>query len=201
MNAPGPAPRPRPVELHSHAADNLRFIRRAMESSGSFTSVPGLGGVLMGASALAAAFLAEAVWPEQWLAVWIADALLAFLIGGVAMIHKAREQGVKLSRGVGRRFLLSLTPPLVAAAVLSVVFFRVGLPEAIPGTWLLLYGTGVVTGGAFSVRLVPLMGLCFMLLGGIAFLAPASWSNGLLAAGFGGLHVVFGAIIAQRYGG
>jgi hypothetical protein len=106
-----------------------------------------------------------------------------------------------LSRGVGRRFLFSLSPPLVAAVVLTVVLQRLGASEAIPGTWLLLYGAGVVTGGTFSVRPVPVMGVSFMILGVVALLAPPSWSNALLAAGFGGLHIVFGAIIARRYGG
>ena len=100
-----------------------------------------------------------------------------------------------------RRFLFSLTPPLVAAVVLTVVLQQMGASEAIPGTWLLLYGAGVVTGGTFSVRPVPVMGLSFMVLGVVAFVAPVAWSNALLAAGFGGLHIVFGSIIARRYGG
>ena len=190
-----------PVNLQSQAADNLRFIRQAMESSGSFTSVPGWGGILMGLSALAAAAAAEWLAPDRWLEIWIGVAMLAFAIGGGAMARKARAQGVRLSRGVGRRFLLSLTPPLAAAALLTVALTRAGLAELVPATWLLLYGAGVITGGAFSVRLVPMMGACFMVLGVVALLAPQGWSNPILAAGFGGCHLLFGGIIARRYGG
>ena len=189
-----------PVTLQSRAEDNLRFIRNAMESSGSFTSVPGLGGILMGLTALAAAAATELV-ADRWLEIWVADALLAFAIGGWAMARKARADGVRLSRGVGRRFLLSLTPPLAVAALLTLALIRAGVAELVPATWLLLYGVGVITGGAFSVRLVPMMGGCFVFLGVVALLAPTTWFNFLLAAGFGGLHLVFGAIIARRYGG
>jgi len=200
MRQPSTAPAPAPVTLQSRAEDNLRFIRRAMESSGSFTSVPGWGGILMGLSALAAATAAELL-PDRWLGIWLADALLAFAIGGGAMARKARAQGVRLSRGVGRRFLLSLTPPLAAAALLTVALTRSGMADLVPATWLLLYGAGVITGGAFSVRLVPVMGACFMVLGVASLAAPWDWSNALLATGFGGLHLLFGTIIARRYGG
>jgi len=201
MQQPSTVRVPEPVNLQSQAADNLRFIRQAMESSGSFTSVPGWGGIFMGLSALAAAAAAEWLAPDSWLKIWVGVAMLAFAIGGGAMARKARAQGVRLSRGVGRRFLLSLTPPLAAAALLTVALTRAGLAELVPATWLLLYGAGVITGGAFSVRLVPMMGACFMVLGVGALLAPESWSNPILAAGFGGCHLLFGGIIARRYGG
>ena len=201
MRQPSTARSTEPVNLQSQAADNLRFIRQAMESSGSFTSVPGRGGMLMGTCALAAAAATQWLAPERWLEIWLAVALLAFAIGGMAMARKARAQGVRLSRGVGRRFLLSLTPPLAAAALLTLGLTRAGLVELVPAAWLLLYGAGVITGGAFSVRLVPVMGACFMVLGVIALLAPTAWSNPILAAGFGGCHLLFGGIIARRYGG
>jgi hypothetical protein len=85
--------------------------------------------------------------------------------------------------------------------LLTVALHQAGLFPLMPGTWLLLYGTAVVTAGAFSVRVVPLMGLCFMLLGAGALFAPTAWWPGFMAAGFGGLHIVFGSIIARRYGG
>ena len=193
---------PDAVAVHDRALDNLRYIRETMESSAAFTAVPGWGGVAMGASALLAGWLASRpALVHQWLAIWIAVAVLAFALGAGALLFKAWRGGVSVRRGAGRRFLLGLSPPLMAAAVLTAVLSRAGAVEAIPGTWLLLYGAGVVTAGTFSIRLVPFMGVAFMVLGLAAFLVPFGWTNLLLAAGFGGLHIGFGLVIAWRHGG
>jgi hypothetical protein len=117
------------------------------------------------------------------------------------MARKARRGGTTVLSYSGRRFVLSYVPPILVGALLTVVLVRAGLHSTLPGTWLLLYGTGVVTGGAFSVRVVPLMGFCFMALGTAALFGPSAWGSGLMAAGFGLLHIVFGLIIARRYGG
>jgi hypothetical protein len=188
--------------MRDHALDSLRFIRQTMENASSFTAVPGWGGVAMGVLALAGApIAARAGSPSGWLAVWITVALAALGVGGWAMARKARRAGVRVSKGAGRRFVLSLSPPLVAAALLTTVLYDVEAFSLVPGTWLLLYGAGVVTAGAFSVRPVPFMGLTFMALGATALLAPASWSDWLMAAGFGVAHVAFGVLIARKYGG
>jgi hypothetical protein len=182
--------------------DNLSFIRSTMERATAFTAVPGWGGVAMGVTALAATALAQrSAGRGEWLAVWLGASVLALTIGGWSMLVKARRAGTSVFSYSGRRFVLSYVPPLMVGALLSLVLVRAGLYGALPGTWLLLYGTGVVTGGAFSVRVVPIMGLCFMALGALALLAPLSWGNWLMAAGFGGLHIIFGLIIARRYGG
>jgi len=191
-----------PLALHTRAIDNLRYIRETMESASSFTAVPGWGGVAMGVSALGAAAVASRTSStETWLLIWIVDALAAFAVGGWTMAHKARGAGVRVSRGAGRRFLLGLGPPLLAAVALTAVLYRSDAVEVVPGMWLMLYGTAVLAGGTFSVRAVPVMGAAFVVLGLVAFAAPFSWANGLMALGFGGLHVVFGLIIARRYGG
>jgi hypothetical protein len=191
-----------PERIHAHAAENLRFIRDAMERAGSFTAVPGWGGVLMGVTAVVTAALSGP--PDdsmRWLATWLADAAVAAAIGLAAMAIKARRSGAGLSSAPALRFALAFAPPLGAGVVLTAVFATMGLAEQLPGCWLLLYGTAVTTGGAFSVRVVPIMGLCFMALGIAAFLAPPAWGHWLLAAGFGGLQIGFGLLIARRYGG
>jgi hypothetical protein len=191
-----------PPALHDRAIDNLKFIRETMERASSFTAVPGWGGVLMGVSALCASLVAaQQTSRNLWLATWVVEAMLALVIGGWAMDRKARRVQTPLLSGPGRKFALSYAPPVLVGALLTIVLLRAGQVNALPGTWLLLYGTGVVTGGAFSVKIVPVMGLCFMLLGSVALFAPAAWGDYLMAAGFGGLHITFGIIIARRHGG
>ena len=196
------AARPEPVALHNHAMDNLRFIRDMMERAGEFTAVPGWGGFAMGVSALAAtAIAARQSSIEAWLVTWLLEGVFAIALGAWAMKRKADSGNVPLLSAPARKFVLSFAPPLLVGALLTLVLYRAGLSSVIPGTWLLLYGTGVVTGGAFSVRVVPVMGVCFMGLGAVALFSPAAWSSAFLAAGFGGLHLLFGLIIARRYGG
>ncbi len=192
-----------PEPIHAHAAENLRFIRNAMERASAFTAVPGWGGVLMGVTAVATAIISGP--PDgtvRWVMIWLADAAVAAAIGLTAMSIKARRSGTPLSSAApAHRFALAFVPPLVAGVVLTPVFATMGLAARLPACWLLLYGTAVATGGAFSVRIVPIMGLCFMVLGAVAFAAPASWGHWLMAAGFGGLQIGFGWVIARRYGG
>ena len=183
-------------------ADDLRFIRDTMERSAAFTAVSGSGHVLLGFTALGAAWLAARQnSPFGWLRVWLAEGLLAVAIGLLACTFKANRRGLPLFSGPARKAALGLAPPLVAGAFLTFLLFRSGSVSALPAAWLLLYGAGIMTGGAYSVSIVPVMGFCFMLLGGLAVLSPAAWGNWFLAAGFGGLHIIFGFLIARRHGG
>jgi hypothetical protein len=193
----GPGP-----DLAPDLADDLRFIRDTMQRTSAFTAVSGLGYIVLGLTALAAAWLAaRQLFSAAWLRVWLAEGLLAVAIGILSCAWKANRRGLPLFSGPARKVALGLSPPLVAGAFLSFLLFRAGLVSALPATWLLLYGAGIMTGGAFSVAIVPVMGLCFMLLGSLAVLAPAAWGNWFLAAGFGGLHLFFGFLIARRHGG
>lgn len=188
--------------LHDRAMDNLRYIRETMERASSFTAVPGWGQVAIGVTALVATYVAaHQSTTRGWLGTWLAEAFISLLIAGWLMDRKARASGTPLLSGPGRKVAFSLSPPMMVGALLTVVLFRAGLTGAIPGMWLLLYGTGVVTGGMYSVSIVPVMGICFMALGAAGIFAPAAWGNWLMAVGFGGLHIVFGTIIARRHGG
>ncbi len=182
--------------------DDLRFIRHTRERAGSFTALPGWGGVCIGLMAPAAALLGS--WQPtsgRWLAVWLATAALATMIAAITLALKARRARVPLRTGPGRTFLLSFLPPVGAAVALTAALYAQGAVALLPGLWLLSYGAAVVAAGTFSVRVVPVMGVGFMALGALALATPAAWADVWLAAGFGGLHIGFGVLIARRHGG
>jgi hypothetical protein len=191
-----------PPALHERAVADLRFIRRTMESASTFTAFSGWGLALIGALTMAAgSWTSRRAGREDWLAAWLALAVVSVAIAASTTWWKARRLRQPLLASPARRFALGLAPPLVAGAVATVALARAGHFDLLPGIWLLLYGAGVVTGGAFSVRIVPAMGFAFMALGAAALLGPHAWSDGLLVAGFGGVHLVFGSIIGARHGG
>jgi len=193
---------PEPIALGDRAMQDLRFIRRTMERGAAFTAVPGWGGVGMGLTALMAAMLASAqATPQGWLQIWALEALLAVAIGAYAIHRKARRANLPIFSGAGRKFLLSFLPPALAGVFISVALWQAGVASLLPGTWLLLYGAAVITAGTFSVKIVPVMGICFMVLGVFALLPMPALGDLWMAAGFGGLHILFGVTIARRHGG
>src|SRR5262245_8606911 len=203
MAMPAPLRRlPSPASLHERAAADLEFIRGAMERSGSFTAVPGRGGMAMGGVALVAAAAGRLVdGRAAWLGVWVAAAFAAMAIGLVTMRGKAARAGTSLFAGPGRRFLMCLAPALLAGAVLTVGLARAGESDLLPAAWLLCYGAGVVAAGAFSVSIVPATGTAFLALGALALAVPPGYGDALMALGFGGVHLVSGYLVARRHGG
>jgi hypothetical protein len=196
------SPKREPIPIDARAADHLRYIRETMERAGEFTAVPGWGGVAMGCTAIAAAFVAAHQSSRgAWLTVWLLEAFVAVAIAAATAATKAHRANAALFSGPGRKFLLSFAPPIIVGGLLTIALFRAGALAALPGVWLLLYGTAIVTGGAFSVRVVPVMGLCLMGVGTIALFAPAASGNAFMAAGFGVLQIAFGIWIARNHGG
>jgi len=191
-----------PVSLGDRAIDNLAFIRETMERSTSFTAVPGYGGMLMGVTALVAAYIAaQQIYLRDWLVTWLVEAGLAFAIGLLAMWQKSRIVESSLLSTPSKKFALSFAPPLIAGIAITLGLWRYEHYEMMAPVWMLCYGAAVICGGAFSVRIVPVMGWSFLTLGAAAFALPSSFGNYLMAVSFGVLHVVFGFIIARRYGG
>lgn len=189
------------TSLHGVAADNLRFIRATMENATAFTGISGKGYALAGLTAIAAAWIAaQQTLPLLWLAVWLLEATLACSVTLLLSADKARRQGKSLWSGSGRKLLFAFLPTMAVGAVVTLAFYLQGNTVLMPGLWLILYGAGVMTAGAHSIRPVPLMGFLFIMLGSAQLLVPAT-TNLTLALGFGGLHLAFGILIWRQHGG
>jgi hypothetical protein len=191
-----------PTTLTDRAAADLRFIRETMTNAASFTALSGVGFIVIGIGALVTGLAARGLGlPADRLTLWIADAVFSVAIGLLFMARKGRLAGQGLITGPFRKFALGFSPAVAAGGVVSLMLMRAGFLAELPAVWLLCYGAALMAGGAFSVRIVPIMGACFMAVGALAALSPAALGNAAMLVGFGGLHVVFGAIIARRHGG
>lgn len=202
-----------PPALSDRALDNLRFIRETMERAGTFTAISGRGITVTGIVALFATLAAGTrLDSPRWLVVWMAAALIAFSAAATLTVTKARASNANVTGALARKLALAFFPSLVAGAVLTAVALRAGWYSALPGMWLMMYGAAVMAGGAMSVPVVPVMGAMFMACGAVALAAPlvfVGWPpehraillNAIMAAGFGGLHILFGLAISRRYGG
>lgn len=196
-------PRPNdPPEMQARAMDNLRFIRETMEAAGTFTAVSGWGQVVIGITAIIAAVVAGVFgFSVEWVMVWAVEGFVALLISVWFMYNKARTASIPLLTASARKLLFSFTPVFVAGIVVTLAFMQRGMYSLLPGIWMLLYGVGVVAAGAFSVRIVPVMGAAFIVTGAAALFAPAAWTTGFMILSFGLLHIAFGVLIARRHGG
>jgi hypothetical protein len=190
-----------PFNIGDRAIDNLRFIRETMERSTVFTSVPGYGGILMGATAVVAAYIAGSQVSRDWLTVWLTEAVLAFFIGLLAMWQKTKLSKTSMFSTPARKLVMNSLPPMLCGVFITLGLWRLGHFEMMIPVWIICYGAAVVCGGAFSVKAVPLMGWCFMTVGAITFFLPAGFGNSMMGLSFGVLHIVFGFIIGRKFGG
>jgi hypothetical protein len=195
-------PESQPRSISNRAAEDLTYIRYAIERSAAFTAVPGAGGVFTGLIGLIAAVVgARQQSGERWLTTWLVAAFIGLIVELTSMTWKARRAGIALTGKNARRFALGTAAPLVAGGAITYALWVMGDFSVMAPAWLLLYGVGVLTGGMFSVPAVRALGACFMAAGIAASLTLPDWSNVWLGIGFGGLHVGFGAYIARYHGG
>ncbi len=191
-----------PVNIGDRAFDNLKFIRETMERSTVFTSVPGYGGILMGVTAIVAAVIAgNQPYVRDWLTVWLVEAFLAFSIGLFALWQKSKISKTSLLSAPAKKLLMNSLPPMLCGVFITLGLWRFGHFEVMIPVWILCYGAAVVCGGAFSVKVVPVMGWCFIALGAIAFFLPTGFGNSMMGLSFGVLHIIFGFIIGRKFGG
>lgn len=196
------APSAQPPALHDRAIDNLQYIRETMERAEPVTAISGWGIAAAGGVAfVATAATLHTPLSGRWVGTWIAAAVVAFLVSLGATLRKANRTQTPFFSGATRRLALAFVPAMFIAAVLTGALLRAQQGPLLVPLWLLSYGAAVTAAGMFSVRVIPVMGACFVLLGTAAALVPTGFETWFMALGFGALHVLFGVLIARRYGG
>jgi hypothetical protein len=185
------------VQIDTHAAASLRYIRNSMQAATSF-AVPGSAGIAMGAVGLLASLLACAPnLQRHWFSIWLVAAVIAGGLGGSLVIRPSSLRSLALSGTPIRKFVFCLMPSLFAGAVMTAVHCSYGNWHAIPGTWLLLYGCALIAASVPTTRMIGVMGGGFVALGLLAFLLPDQLQILMLGIGFGGLHILFGLLIGR----
>lgn len=190
-------PSAKTVNLDSHAMATLRYIRESMDAAGS-VAVPGSAGIAMGFVGLVATALS--LTPHlamHWFALWVVAAPIAALAGALLMTSSASGVSFIGTGQPGRKLLQGLMPCLFAGAVMTAVLWKANYIGAAPGTWLLLYGCALICASISTKMIVTWLGGCFVTLGVLALVAPAAAQIPLLGLGFGGLHIIFGILIAR----
>jgi hypothetical protein len=190
-----------PAAIESRALGTLAYIRSTIDRSSSL-DVPGMAGIVVGLiGVLAAGAVSLPRWSPYWLDIWLAAAVVAFMLGGALVARQIARSGRSRYLGPARKFLLCLCPALLAGAVLTLVLDTAGMMAAIPGMWLLLYGCAVLSASTVITpgvaRLVVIMGAVFVALGSMTFALPAAAHTAMLGLGFGLLHIVFGILIGR----
>jgi len=173
-----------------------------MERAEPVTVISGWGiAAAGGVGFVATAATLQTPLTTRWVATWVAAAVVAFAVSLGATLRKATRSGTPFLTGATQRLALAFAPAMFIAAVLTGMLLRQGLGQFLTPLWLLSYGAAVIAAGMFSVRVIPVMGACFVLLGTIAAIVPSGFETWLMAAGFGGVHAVCGVLIARRCGG
>lgn len=185
------------VQLDSHAAATLRYIRASMESAASL-AVPGSTGIASGTVGVLAAIASSvpALRPH-WLIIWLLAAVAAAGLGGALLLRAPSLSSLTIDGAPIRRFAIGLLPSLFAGAVMTWVLWSNAASRLIPGTWLLLYGCGLLAASAATTRALGILGGSFVAMGLLALLLPANAQILMLGAGFGGLHIVFGYLMGR----
>lgn len=185
------------VQLDSHAAATLRYIRASMESAVSL-SVPGSTGIASGIVGVLAAIVSSvpALRPH-WLIIWLLAAVVAAGVGGALLLRQPSLSSLTIGGAPIRRFAIGLLPSLFAGAVMTWILWASAGPRIIPGTWLLLYGCGLIAASAATARTIGILGGSFVVTGLLALVLPENLQILMLGAGFGGLHIVFGYLMGR----
>jgi hypothetical protein len=203
-------------EIQEYEKD-IASIRNIMERSAKVISLSGLSGVLAGIYALAGAVAAyyivhypikpwkyriySATAPETlWKLLLIAAIVLAasLITGFLLSSLKAKKQGIQFWNPASKRLVVNLTIPLVTGGIFILIMLYTGHYGLAAPASLIFYGLALIQGSSHTFDEVRYLGYSEIILGLICAWQPG---YGLMfwAIGFGLLHIIYGAIMYNKY--
>ena len=141
----------------------------------------------MGVTAVAMALLApHPSSARSWILVWPAEAIGAAMIGALGHIRQSPARGNSDPGAIWHKVFADVAASAFGGSRgFQAPSMLRGLAGCCPASGCFFMAWGSSPAGSFSVSIVPVMGVSFMVAGGAALLCPASWANTLMALGFG----------------
>lgn len=196
---------------------DIASIRTMMERSAKFISLSGLSGVLAGIYALLGALAAYYVvhYPISpfryrqysisdentlWKLLLVASAVLVASISTGLWLsqRKSKKQGLKLWNPASRTMFVNMAIPLVTGGIFILIMLYSGHFGIAAPASLIFYGIALIQGSSNTYDEVRYLGFLEIILG---LISAVFYGYGLLfwAVGFGVLHIVYGAIMYNKY--
>lgn len=191
-------------------------IRSMMERSSRFISLSGLSGIFAGIFAIVGAYVAYIklnslngiyrlldnsafIDVAIYLLVDAFFVLVASLTVGVILtIRNSKKKGIKIWDATAKRLLINLLIPLIAGGLFCLVLLYHGLVGLVAPSSLLFYGLALINASKYTLNDIRYLGFCEIALGLIASLYMG-YGLFFWAAGFGVLHIVYGAVMYYKY--
>lgn len=209
------------MDSHQHASlETLQDIRDIMDRSARFVSLSGMSGIWAGSVALAGAYAAHVLLQQpgyQYIGrgtegtpenfdrftvnmIMLGIAVFALALAGAFYFtwRKARRNNQSLWSNASRQMLVQGFFPMLAGGVFSVTFIYHGCGIFVAPACLVFYGLALISGGRHTLSDIRYLGMLDVALGCCSLFFPGF---GLIfwAIGFGVLHILYGAIMWNKY--
>ncbi len=208
-------------DIKKESLDQLSQIHNMMEQSSRFISLSGLSGVIAGLTALAGSFFAfinikQAATIDNPSMVCLnmhtinQDVILNLMAAGAVMLvvaisfgilltfKKAKKKNQNIWSSTSKRLLINLFIPLATGGIFTLILIKHQLFGLVAPVTLLFYGLALLNASKYTLHDIRYLGIFEIVLG---LISSYFIGYGLLfwAAGFGVLHIVYGAVMYFKY--
>jgi hypothetical protein len=214
------------INQATDSLQEIKNIRRIMERSSRFISLSGLSGIAAGICALAGSFIANRMVASfrnthtdiydrrdeiSFFSIYdykelkyklVALALGVFLVAFLASFYltwrKAKNMGMPMWDHTSKRLAWNMIIPLLVGGAFIFGMLRYDIWMFVAPSCLIFYGLALVNASKYTFSDIRYLGYCEILLGivNMFFIGKGLW---FWAAGFGVLHIIYGAIMWKKY--